>query len=202
MALDRTDAMALPEPSNDRKVLLVEDDPAVAGILRRLLEREGIDCLPPVAEGAEAIQVIRREQPAAVLLDVDLADDVDGIQVAETLSLEVPSLIVFLSGHDDRPTIDRAGATFPLAYLTKPPDERQLLALMHGAFRYRECLRAEFPSGAGSELVTICAWCRRVKGEDGQWMALADYIIGSEVRVFTHGICRSCAVREMAGIPA
>lgn len=193
--------MGAPSINNDDKVLVVEDDPGVAALVIRLLERNGIACIPAVSRGADAISVIRREQPAAVILDIDLADDIDGVQVAQELSQDIPSLIIFLSGHDDRPTIDRAGATFPLAYLTKPPDQRQLLAMIHAAFRYRECLRAEICSNDGSDLVTICAWCRHVKRSDGSWVSLADYIMDSSVQVFTHGICKTCAAREMAGIP-
>lgn len=42
------------------------------------------------------------------------------------------------------------------------------------------------------ELLPICAWCHRVRSDDGNWMQLDRYLAeqGTEV---SHGICRDCA---------
>ncbi len=187
----------------DRQVLIVEDDPVMQQSVVDLLIRNEIDHLSPVATGAGAVAAVKRHGPAAVLLDIDLADGLDGLQVAEQLGAQNPALIIFLSGRNDLPTLRRAKAAFPFAFLSKPADERQLTALIHGAFRYRECLRSGADrSGPESDLITICAWCRQVRAESGEWRDLADFIIGTSVAKFTHGICRPCAQRELGRIGA
>ena len=43
-----------------------------------------------------------------------------------------------------------------------------------------------------SGLLPICASCKRIRGEDGHWVSLSDYLEDySEVRL-THGICPQC----------
>jgi FixJ family two-component response regulator len=193
--------MSAPVANPDHLVLVVEDDPVMQQSVVDLLTRNGIASLPPVATGSAAISQVKLHGPAAVILDIDLADGVSGLEVAERLGAQNPALIIFLSGRNDLPTLDRAGATFPFAFLSKPADERQLTALVHGAFRYRECLRAGAErSGPETELITICAWCRKVRSKSGEWLGLADFIIGAGVSKFTHGICRPCGQREMEKI--
>jgi hypothetical protein len=59
--------------------------------------------------------------------------------------------------------------------------------------------------GPGRELVTQCAWCRRVHLPEGQWAAREivaerlDLFLGDPPRV-THGICPSCAVGFSASV--
>ncbi len=41
-------------------------------------------------------------------------------------------------------------------------------------------------------LIPICAWCRRVRDDDGYWQAVEDYIRENSEASFTHGICPEC----------
>ncbi len=41
------------------------------------------------------------------------------------------------------------------------------------------------------KLLPMCAWCRCVRGPDGSWQALHDYVMHSQP--VTHGMCPSCA---------
>lgn len=49
-----------------------------------------------------------------------------------------------------------------------------------------------------SGLLPICAWCKRVREDDGYWMQLERYL-GNHTRAeITHGICPDCA-KKLAG---
>jgi CheY-like chemotaxis protein len=61
---------------NGRKVLLVDDDPAIRGFTSMLLELEGYTVVT-ACDGAEGLQRVRDEQPEAVLLDM-MMPGVDG----------------------------------------------------------------------------------------------------------------------------
>lgn len=43
-----------------------------------------------------------------------------------------------------------------------------------------------------SGLLPICAWCRKVRSDDGYWQQLEDYFAARRGVTFTHGICESC----------
>ena len=48
--------------------------------------------------------------------------------------------------------------------------------------------------------LVICSWCRRV-GHDGEWLSMEEYF-GSKFKTETsHGICPSCAERQLARAP-
>jgi hypothetical protein len=44
-----------------------------------------------------------------------------------------------------------------------------------------------------SGLLPICAWCKRIRDEDGNWEPMETYITVHSEADFTHGICPDCA---------
>jgi PAS domain S-box-containing protein len=41
-------------------------------------------------------------------------------------------------------------------------------------------------------LISICAWCKRMRDEGGPWLQLDRYIESHSQAKFTHGICKDC----------
>jgi PAS domain S-box-containing protein len=41
-------------------------------------------------------------------------------------------------------------------------------------------------------LISICAWCKRIRNEGGSWQQLENYIESHSEASFTHGICQDC----------
>jgi PAS domain S-box-containing protein len=82
------------------RLLLVEDDPAVAAGLIALLEMDGIT-IELVERGADAVSRIEAFAPDAVVLDVGLPD-ISGIAVYDQIARRWPSLpVLFSTGHGD-----------------------------------------------------------------------------------------------------
>jgi len=44
-----------------------------------------------------------------------------------------------------------------------------------------------------SGLLPICAWCKRIRDEEGNWEAIESYVSVHSEADFTHGICPDCA---------
>jgi transcriptional regulator with GAF, ATPase, and Fis domain len=42
-------------------------------------------------------------------------------------------------------------------------------------------------------IITIYAWCRRIRDDDGYWQKVEDYLASRSEARFTHAICQSCA---------
>jgi DNA-binding response OmpR family regulator len=123
------------------KVLLVEDEDAIAVPLAEGLRREGFD-VDRVATGADALEA---EEPDLVLLDLRLPD-VDGYEVCRTLRArsEVPIIVVTARGEEvDRVVGLELGAD---DYLVKPFGFRELLARIRAVMR-RSAPRAEAAPG-------------------------------------------------------
>jgi hypothetical protein len=64
--------------------------------------------------------------------------------------------------------------------------------------RVREAL-AEIKTLSG--LLPICAWCKRIRADDGRWRQIEAYVRDHTQADFTHGVCPECAEATRAGRP-
>lgn len=115
------------------RVLLVEDDDAIAEPLLRGLEREGLEATR-VALGTEALEHVASDRPDLVLLDLGLPD-LDGYEVCRRIRATSQIPIIMLTARGDE--IDRVlglelGAD---DYLVKPFGFRELLARIRAVTR-------------------------------------------------------------------
>lgn len=46
--------------------------------------------------------------------------------------------------------------------------------------------------GSRGEMISICAWCKRVRDPHGFWQPLDQYIASHSEAKFTHGLCTDC----------
>lgn len=107
-------------------ILLVEDEGIVARDLEDTLTRLGYHVSGVASEGAEAITMARELRPQLVVMDVSLRGEVDGIEAACAIQQHAPVPVIFLTGHSDTETLQRAVLTGPLGYLIKPFQEVDL----------------------------------------------------------------------------
>jgi diguanylate cyclase (GGDEF)-like protein len=107
-------------------ILLVEDEGIVAEDLRETIVRLGYEVVGIASEGAQAVRMARELQPDLLVMDVSLRGEIDGIQAARLIQEFAPLPIIFLTGHSDEATLERAVTTGPLGYLVKPLQEVEL----------------------------------------------------------------------------
>ena len=116
------------------RVLIVEDDTKLAGLVRRGLEREGM-AVDLAGSGEDALPRAQATEYDAIVLDVMLPG-MDGFEVCRRLRLEeVWSPVLMLTARDgvrDRVAGLDAGAD---DYLTKPFSYAELLARLRALFR-------------------------------------------------------------------
>lgn len=115
------------------RVLIVEDEPLVAEDIAGCLETIGFGVAGICYSAEEALEQLDELGPQAALLDITLAGDMDGIQLAEQLNSRRPMPFVFLTSHGDRATLERAKQTRPAGYLLKPFDEGDLMTSLEVA---------------------------------------------------------------------
>jgi len=122
-----------------QRVLVVEDEPAISGFVRRGLIFEGFDV--EVADtGRLALDAIRDRPPDLIVLDVMLPE-IDGIEVTrrvravEAAEQRIPVPILMLTARDS--VVDRVAGLDVGAddYLVKPFDFDELLARVRALLR-------------------------------------------------------------------
>jgi two-component system response regulator MprA len=111
--------------AKDRLVLVVDDDPDILQTLALCLSTEGYNVLM-AANGQEALDVLSREKPAVVLLDL-MMPVMDGWQFVSELEKrggrDMPLLILSA----DRSVQQHSSKLRADAYLAKPFDLDELL---------------------------------------------------------------------------
>jgi CheY-like chemotaxis protein len=112
-----------------RRVLLVEDELAVAEGIAALLEAEGME-VRTVHRGADAPDAVASFHPDAVILDLGLPD-MNGQKVFTSLRRASPGLpVVFSSGHGDQAALAEEIESSSVAFLRKPYDFHTLLGVL------------------------------------------------------------------------
>ncbi|MES2151519.1 MAG: response regulator [Pseudomonadota bacterium] len=107
-----------------RSILIIEDDPAFAGILRDTVRERGFQCLV-ATDGESGLQLIEQNTPSAIILDVMLPH-IDGWGVMRTIkdnpkTRHIP--VHFITCLEDR---QKALAMGAIGFATKPVSAEQV----------------------------------------------------------------------------
>lgn len=126
------------------RILIVEDEAAIARILERRLRDEGY-VVEVVGEGERALQRIFESPPSLVLLDLTLPD-IDGLIVTRELraaDIKVP--IIMVTARDDIP--DRVTGLDSGAddYIVKPFNHDELMAHIRALLRRSAAKKSNKP---------------------------------------------------------
>ncbi len=108
------------------KILIVEDEMLIAANLALQLENLGYQVCGKVPRGEEALVRARKQKPDLVLMDIQLKGAIDGIQTVQRLQREHDLAVVYLTANDDDAHFERAKATNPFAFLSKPFKKQEL----------------------------------------------------------------------------
>ncbi|HEX3908014.1 MAG TPA: response regulator transcription factor [Mycobacteriales bacterium] len=115
------------------QVLVAEDDPKQAELVRRYLEREGY-AVTVVHDGAAAIAAARLDRPDLLVLDV-MMPNVDGLEVCRELGGEDGIPIVMLTARSTENDLLLGLYLGADDYLTKPFSPRELVARVRAVLR-------------------------------------------------------------------
>jgi CheY-like chemotaxis protein len=123
---------AMPAPS----ILVVDDQPINVQLLKRKLEREGLRVIAAYS-GLEAIDLVEREVPDLILLDV-MMPDMDGIEVCQRLQAgestrSIP--VIFITARTAKESKLEGLSAGAVDYITKPIDLDETLARVQTQLR-------------------------------------------------------------------
>jgi len=113
---------------NKATILIVEDDAILAMALRGKISRLGYNVVGPFAFGEEAIAFLPGRQVDLVLMDIELAGDMNGITTAEILLGMSDIPVVFLTAYSQNGLLEQAKTVSPYGYLVKPVSDQALAA--------------------------------------------------------------------------
>ncbi len=115
------------------KILIADDEPNILISLEYLMKREGFE-VHLARDGNEALDVLQRERPRLVLLDVMMPHK-SGFEVCQALRADEAlknTLVLMLTAKGRETDIAKGRAMGADAYMTKPFSTKDLVLAVRG----------------------------------------------------------------------
>ena len=119
------------------QILVVEDETLTAADIKETLQKAGHRVTATARNFQEAVAAVKKLPPDLALIDVKLEESSpDGIATAKELLSQHWMPIIYLTGHSEQQTFQRAKDTYPAAYLLKPFRHNELALQVELAYHH------------------------------------------------------------------
>lgn len=118
---------------NTARILVVDDDDAVRGVIKVVLERAGYQ-VAAASNGQDAIAIVKAQVVDLVLLDIEMAGmngfDVCGLMRADPVLRTIP--VMMMTGRPITSVLEKVQAVGALELISKPFDRLSLIDKIKG----------------------------------------------------------------------
>jgi len=162
------------------KLFIVEDELILAHDLKAKLSDLGYEIMGMDTKGESAVETIaalkeKNQEPDIIIMDVKLADSMDGIEAARILTENSNCGIIFLTSLNRNDVFAKSFSLKPYAYLFKPVDIDQIRAAIEVANYQRNLeitneriiseLKTEIQHRKSAEKEKNQRWQERIRAE-------------------------------------
>jgi phosphoserine phosphatase RsbU/P len=172
------------------RVLVVEDDPVARLFLASALQ--GLGHTVTAAPDGRTAWTAFQQAPFPVVVSDWVMPEMDGPELCRRIregDRTRYTYIILLTSLDDRSYYRQGMEAGADDFLTKPADLETLQIRLRVAERILG-LQEEVRQLEG--LLSICAYCKRIRDEGESWVRVEEYIESRSDATFTHGICPEC----------
>ena len=184
------------------RVLVAEDDFIVSKEITRALKKIGYKQIGMASDGEEAIEMTQKLRPDIILMDIKMPK-LDGLRAAAKIQESCPTPVVVLTAHESQAMVKKASKMGVSSFLTKPPKVNEIeRAVIIALARHKDFMELRRVNKklkkAMDEIKTlkgfipICAWCKKIRNDEGYWEQLDIYIRKHSEAEFSHSICPKC----------
>ena len=117
-----------------KRVVVCEDEGITQLQLRRVLTRAGMQVVGAAINGQEAVDIVLRERPDLVLMDIYMPL-IDGLEAARRILETQPVCIIMLTAFSDEDYLRRAQEVGASGYVVKPITGDTLLPQIRTAYQ-------------------------------------------------------------------
>lgn len=132
-----------PKLINRPRLLIVEDELLVARDIAQQLEEMEYQVVGRAARGEEVSDQVEAVRPDLVLMDIQLAGEMDGITTAQMVHDRFGIPVIFLTAFASDEVLERAKLAEPFGYILKPFSERELKTVVEMAL-YKSAAQKAF----------------------------------------------------------
>ncbi len=107
-------------------ILVVEDEFIVSMDIQASLKKLGYNVIGAAPSGERALEILEKDQPDLVLMDIMLKGEMNGIQTADIVRQQYSIPVIYLTAYADEATLSKTKVTKPYGYILKPFKEIDL----------------------------------------------------------------------------
>ncbi len=134
--------------TNRKRIFIVEDDRLTVIMIETILSKLGYDIAGVAACGEDVLKKVSGNSPDLILMDINLAGKLSGIEAATQVTAKFDIPIIYLSAFSDDEVLQLAKVTKPYGFLVKPIHDRELHATIEMAF-YRNTMETKLRESEG-----------------------------------------------------
>lgn len=124
-------------PNANRRVLVVDDDPANLTLIHEILERTPCE-IKTATSALKGLEIMRAWKPALVVLDQDMPE-MTGLEMLKAIRQHFEDVdVMFVSAHTNPMMVSQALEQGADDYIRKPFSVVELLSRVHVRFRIRD----------------------------------------------------------------
>jgi len=117
-----------------KKVLIVDDSAFMRMLLKEKLSNIRQVSILEAANGKQAIEIIKKQKPDLVLLDIILPDINGEIVLSNIRKAGIKSKVIFVTAVGQKPVIERCRKFDISGYILKPFDDTKITELIKNTF--------------------------------------------------------------------
>ncbi len=140
------------------KVFIIEDEIVVASSIKDILENNNYIVCGIATNYTSAIKKLNTIKADLVLCDINLKETLTGIDLMQEVKKKYNLPFIFITAYSSIDIIKNAYKTSPLNYITKPFNEKQLLASIELAFQQISLSTVKFmPTDREKHIIQLIA---------------------------------------------
>ncbi|WP_321506550.1 response regulator [uncultured Methanoregula sp.] len=161
------------------RIFIVEDEAIVASDIKETLLSLGYAVDGTAKTGETAVEKVAEKRPDLVLMDINLAGSMDGIEAADRIHTAHGIPVIFLTAFADKPLLDRAKKAEPYGYIIKPYDERVLQSAIEMAvYKHRMERRLQETEETTRVMVNATQDLLYLVGTEGRFLMANEALAG------------------------
>lgn len=117
-----------------QNLLIVEDEFVIAQDMRMIVNSLGYGVSGVAKSAAEALDILDKEKPDLILLDIKIIGQVNGVELAKLIEKEYHIPYLYVTSYADTSTLNSVKETNPVGYVLKPFDKRDIRVALEMSF--------------------------------------------------------------------
>jgi phosphoserine phosphatase RsbU/P len=176
------------------KVLVCDDDRVALKKTELLLQKMGHEILP-FQDSHEALVALTSPNPPKLAVLDWMMPKFSGLDICRRVRANsnlISIYIIILTAKDQPDDLAEAFEAGANDFIRKPVEPIEFRARVTAGTRIVS-LESELKTLTG--LLPICAWCKKIRLEDQDWMKIEEYVENNSYATFSHGGCPDCLAK-------